>query len=231
MSRLRDARSPPVCRASSAGRTSGRRSERRGFDSLLRHHFLDACLRGPREPPAKRRPAPAGSSARISPHPPVIYLVSSAGPERRFTKPEVARSNRARGTNERAAFDNGMPNGQMVMSACAQRESVRPSSHSGWPWHGRACAAGRSWLAASYAKAAGALAVPGPICVLTFRSPLCASSGHFFDAPPFFKLPWFSDIAVIVLDGQTDCDDMQGLLHPSWRHLAGSAARHVKDAS
>jgi hypothetical protein len=39
----------------------------------------DACPRGPREPPAKRWPACAGSSVRISPHPPFIRLVSSAG--------------------------------------------------------------------------------------------------------------------------------------------------------
>ena len=39
---------------------------------------MDGCPRGPREPPAKRWPACAGSSVRIAPHPPPIYLVSSA---------------------------------------------------------------------------------------------------------------------------------------------------------
>ena len=39
---------------------------------------MDACLRGPREPPAKRWPAQTGTSVRIAPHPPLIYLVSSA---------------------------------------------------------------------------------------------------------------------------------------------------------
>ena len=39
---------------------------------------MDECLRGPREPPAKRWPACAGSSVRIAPHSPIIYLVSSA---------------------------------------------------------------------------------------------------------------------------------------------------------
>lgn len=70
---------------------------------------------------------------------------------------------------------------------------------------------------AAFAKAAG---TPGPLCVLTFRSPLPELDAYAFTWAPFFRPIWFKDIVGMRLDGDTDWDEVEGLLRASWRYQA-----------
>lgn len=69
----------------------------------------------------------------------------------------------------------------------------------------------------SYARAVGS---DGPLCVLTFRSSFAAFDPDAFTRPPFFRPRWFSDIAGVVLDGETDWPEVAALVASSWRTLA-----------
>lgn len=69
----------------------------------------------------------------------------------------------------------------------------------------------------AYAKAAGS---PGPLCVLTFRTPRPAREVPRFARPPFFVPVWFPDIVGMVLDDATDWYEVGALLTRSYRALA-----------
>ena len=69
----------------------------------------------------------------------------------------------------------------------------------------------------AYARAA---ASDGPVCVLTFRSPLPQLDAFAYTWEPFFRPPWFPDIVGMRLDDTTDWDEVAGLVRASYRHLA-----------
>jgi hypothetical protein len=69
----------------------------------------------------------------------------------------------------------------------------------------------------AYARAAG---TAGPICVLTFRSPLPELDAFAYTWEPFFRPPWFRNIVGMRLDDHTDWDDVAGLVRTSYRMLA-----------
>jgi len=79
----------------------------------------------------------------------------------------------------------------------------------------------------AYAKAAGS---DGPICVLTFRSPLLQMDAHAFTWAPFFRPVWFPDIVGMTLDDGTDWDEVTGLVRASYRHLAPRKLAERADA-
>jgi hypothetical protein len=53
----------------------------------------------------------------------------------------------------------------------------------------------------AYAKAARS---DGPICVMTFRSPLPEFDAYAYTWEPFFRPAWFPNIVGMKLDGGTD---------------------------
>ncbi|RYF44016.1 MAG: MmcQ/YjbR family DNA-binding protein [Comamonadaceae bacterium] len=69
----------------------------------------------------------------------------------------------------------------------------------------------------AYAKAAG---TDGPACVLTFRLPAHALDSPRFMRAPYFRPPWFANIAGLVLGDRSDWDDIELLLAGSYRVLA-----------
>lgn len=69
----------------------------------------------------------------------------------------------------------------------------------------------------AYAKAAGS---DGPVCVMTFRSPLPQLDAYAYTWEPFFRPVWFPDIVGLKLVGGTDWDEVAGLVSGSYRHLA-----------
>ena len=75
--------------------------------------------------------------------------------------------------------------------------------HSGWP--------------PAYARAAG---TGGPACVLTFRLSKQNCASPRFRRAPFFRPPWFPNIAGLLLDAATDWDEVETLLRASYRVLA-----------
>lgn len=86
--------------------------------------------------------------------------------------------------------------------------------HEGWP--------------PAYAQAAGS---NGPLCVLTFRSPLPQLDAHAYTWAPFFRPVWFPDIVGMRIDNtDTDWDEVAGLLRASYRHLAPKALTAQLDA-
>lgn len=80
----------------------------------------------------------------------------------------------------------------------------------------------------AYAQAAGS---NGPLCVLTFRSPLPQLDAYAYTWAPFFRPVWFPDIVGMRLDDiDTDWDEVAGLLRASYRHLAPKALTEQLDA-
>jgi len=74
----------------------------------------------------------------------------------------------------------------------------------------------------AYAKAAGALARgPSPVCVLTFRAAGPALNAGRFRKAPFFRPVWFPNIVGVVIDGETDWDEVGELVRRSYCVLAG----------
>lgn len=69
----------------------------------------------------------------------------------------------------------------------------------------------------AYARAAGS---SGPICVMTFRSPLPELDAFAYTWEPFFRPGWFRDIVGMRLDAGTDWTEVTGLVRASYRHLA-----------
>jgi hypothetical protein len=69
----------------------------------------------------------------------------------------------------------------------------------------------------AYARAAG---TPGPACVLTFRLGAEHRAAARFRRAPFFRPVWFPNIAGVILDPDTDWDELDGLLRASYRVLA-----------
>jgi hypothetical protein len=69
----------------------------------------------------------------------------------------------------------------------------------------------------AYAKVAK---TAGPACVLTFRTSGPAAQNARFLKPPFFLPGWWPDIAGIIVDDDTDWDDVAALLTRSYRALA-----------
>lgn len=69
----------------------------------------------------------------------------------------------------------------------------------------------------AYAKAAKS---DGPICVLTFRAPVAMLDAPRFERHPFFRPVWFPNIAGMVLDGETDWDEVATFLVGSYCVLA-----------
>lgn len=69
----------------------------------------------------------------------------------------------------------------------------------------------------AYAKAA---ASDGPVCVMTFRSPLPELDAFAYTGSPFFRPGWWPDIVGMVLDDRTDWDAVAGLVTESYCRLA-----------
>jgi hypothetical protein len=69
----------------------------------------------------------------------------------------------------------------------------------------------------AYARAAG---TRGPACVLTFRLDRENCRALRFRRAPFFRPPWFPNIAGMLLDSGTDWDEVDVLLRASYRMLA-----------
>ena len=68
----------------------------------------------------------------------------------------------------------------------------------------------------AYARAAGTVAA----CVLTFRWPEPTALVPRFARPPFFRPPWFANIAGLRLSAVTDWDEVAELVTQSYRALA-----------
>lgn len=80
----------------------------------------------------------------------------------------------------------------------------------------------------AYARAiglTGAAANPGPICVLTFRSPIAEVNVHSFAQLPYFRPGWWPDIVGVVLGAATDWDEVAVLLTESYRTMAPKKLR------
>jgi hypothetical protein len=60
----------------------------------------------------------------------------------------------------------------------------------------------------------------GPICVLTFRSPLPELDAFAYTWEPFFRPTWFPNIVGMKLDAGTDWGDVASLVRASYRLLA-----------
>lgn len=69
----------------------------------------------------------------------------------------------------------------------------------------------------AYAQAAG---IVGPATLLTFRAPPATLESPRLLRPPFFRPPWFADIAGMTLDGESDWNYIESLLVDSYRVLA-----------
>jgi hypothetical protein len=69
----------------------------------------------------------------------------------------------------------------------------------------------------AYARAAGSV---GPRCVLTFRISAAATGALRFERPPFFRPVWWPNIVGLVLDANTDWDEVAALLTNSYCVLA-----------
>ena len=69
----------------------------------------------------------------------------------------------------------------------------------------------------AYARAAG---THGPACVLTFRLGKEHCAAARFRRAPYFRPVWFPNIAGVLLDGDSDWDEIEGLLRASYRVLA-----------
>jgi hypothetical protein len=69
----------------------------------------------------------------------------------------------------------------------------------------------------AYAKAAGC---DGPACVLTFRLSARRLHAPRFARHPFFRPVWFANIAGLLLDRNTDWDEVETLLTESYCVLA-----------
>ena len=69
----------------------------------------------------------------------------------------------------------------------------------------------------AYAKAVGS---NGPICIMTFRSPLPQLDAFAFAWEPFFRPVWFPNIVGMSLDGATAWDEVAGLVRASYCLLA-----------
>jgi hypothetical protein len=74
----------------------------------------------------------------------------------------------------------------------------------------------------AYAKAAGS---DGPLCVLTFRGPRADLAAPRYSRLPFFRPPWFENIAGMAVDEKTDWDEVQRLLIRSYCELAPKRLR------
>jgi hypothetical protein len=70
----------------------------------------------------------------------------------------------------------------------------------------------------AYARAAK---TDGPACILTFRLTVPASAAERYSRPPFFRPPWWANIAGVMLDGETDWDEADELIVKSYCVLAG----------
>lgn len=69
----------------------------------------------------------------------------------------------------------------------------------------------------AYARAAGSV---GPLCVLTFRISAAATGALRFERPPYFCPLWWPNIVGLVLDANTDWDEVATLLTKSYCMLA-----------
>jgi hypothetical protein len=69
----------------------------------------------------------------------------------------------------------------------------------------------------AYARAAGSVC---PLCVLTFRISAAATGALRFERPPFFRPVWWPNIVGLVLDANTDWDEVAALLTKSYCVLA-----------
>ena len=79
----------------------------------------------------------------------------------------------------------------------------------------------------AYAKAACAR---GPTCVLTFRSSIPAHDTPRFGRAPFFRPGWWPNIVGLVIDAQTDWDEVTALLTTSYRVLAPKKLAELVDS-
>jgi len=79
----------------------------------------------------------------------------------------------------------------------------------------------------AYARAAG---TAGPACVLTFRLAREHCAAARFRRPPFFRPPWFANIAGVLLEAHTDWDELDVLLRASYRVLAPKTLAQQVDA-
>jgi predicted DNA-binding protein (MmcQ/YjbR family) len=79
---------------------------------------------------------------------------------------------------------------------------------------------------AAYARVVGA---GEPVCVLTFRSPGDEIEGLVAGGHPFYKAAWGYDVVGMVLDDDTDWDEIAELMTESYCVLAPKGlARRVR---
>jgi hypothetical protein len=85
-----------------------------------------------------------------------------------------------------------------------------------------------SGVPAAYAEAAG---VDGPVTVMTFRAAGAELAALTTVGAPFFKARWGRDVVVIVLEDETDWDEVSELLAESYCILAPKGlARRLRDS-
>ena len=69
----------------------------------------------------------------------------------------------------------------------------------------------------AYARAAGS---SGPLCVLTFRSPLPELDAYAFAEAPYFRPGWWPDIVGMAIGAQVDWAEVGDLITDSYVRLA-----------
>jgi hypothetical protein len=69
----------------------------------------------------------------------------------------------------------------------------------------------------AYAQAAG---TDGPCCVVTFRCPMTEVDAYRHAGHPFFVPVWFPNIVGMILDAQTNWDEVGECITESYRELA-----------
>lgn len=72
---------------------------------------------------------------------------------------------------------------------------------------------------------AAAACVAGPAGVLTFRFDRRRTGAQRFERRPFFKPVWFDNIAGLLLDDETDWDEVEALVTESYAVLAPKRLR------
>lgn len=68
-----------------------------------------------------------------------------------------------------------------------------------------------------HARAAG---TDGPVTVLTFRAPASEVEAYASMGAPYFYAGWGRDVVGIIIDDDTDWDEVEELISDSYRELA-----------
>lgn len=67
---------------------------------------------------------------------------------------------------------------------------------------------------------ARAVRVDGPVTVLTFRAPASEVDAYASMGHPYFYGGWGRDVVGIIIDGDTDWEEVEELISDSYRELA-----------